>query len=107
MSNYKHGNDISYKNDLKFLEVWLDDTLKWSMHIEHVSNKLSKLCFALLFVRIVSQLESTRVLYFSYFHSVLNYGIIFWGNSQNSHLIFKFQKRAMRIMMEVQKKNKL
>lgn len=99
-----NGNDINYKNNLKFLGVWLDDTLKWSVHIEHVSNKLSKLCFALLLVRRVSQLQSTRVLYFSYFHSVLNYGIIFWGNSPNSHLIFKLQKRAIRIMMKVQKR---
>ena len=39
-----------------------------------------------------------KTLYFSYFHSILNYGIIFWGNSVRSQLIFKAQKRTIRII---------
>jgi len=40
------------------------------------------------------------MIYFSYAHSVLSYGIIFWGNS-HAHLtnsIFKIQKRIIRII---------
>ena len=96
-----NGNQINYKGETKFLGVWLDDTLKWFTHTEHLANKLSKLCFALLLIRRVSHLETTRVLYFSYFHSVISYGIIFWGNSPNSKFIFRLQKRAIRIMMQV------
>ena len=33
----------------------------------------------------------------SYFHSVLRYGILFWGNSPICRDIFRIQKRAMRI----------
>ena len=34
-----------------------------------------------------------RTVYFSYFHSVMSYGIIFWGNSHFNNNIFKIQKR--------------
>jgi hypothetical protein len=37
------------------------------------------------------------------FHSLLLYGILFWGNPPNAKLIFKLQKRAIRAMMEIQK----
>ena len=36
--------------------------------------------------------------YFSYFHTIIRYGIIFWGNSTNSCRVFKLQKRVLRIM---------
>jgi len=35
---------------------------------------------------------------FAYFHSVINYGIIFWGNSSESNKIFLAQKKIVRIM---------
>jgi hypothetical protein len=37
------------------------------------------------------------MLYFSYAHSVISYGIIFWGNSGNSIKIFREQKKILRI----------
>ena len=42
--------------------------------------------------------EILKTLYFLYFHSILTYGIIFWGNSVCSQLIFKVQKRTIRII---------
>ena len=34
------------------------------------------------------------MIYFSYVHSVLSYGIIFWGNIFYSNCIFNIQKRV-------------
>ena len=34
-----------------------------------------------------------------YAHSIISYGIIFWGNSSYSEDIFKIQKRIIRIIM--------
>jgi len=42
-----------------------------------------------------------RMVYFSNVHSLLSYGVIFWGNSSHSDTIFKLQKRAIRIIMGV------
>jgi hypothetical protein len=39
-----------------------------------------------------------RMIYFSYFHSVMAYGIIFWGNSSYSIHIFGLQNRVIRIL---------
>jgi len=36
--------------------------------------------------------------YFSYIHSIVRYGIIFWGNATNSCKVFKLQKRVIRII---------
>jgi hypothetical protein len=36
--------------------------------------------------------------YFSYFYSIMTYGIIFWGNSRHSSIIFRLQKRVIRII---------
>jgi hypothetical protein len=38
-------------------------------------------------------------MFFSLFHSVMNYGIIFWGNSSHNTQVFKMQKKAIRIIM--------
>jgi hypothetical protein len=40
------------------------------------------------------------MVYFSYVHSLLTYGIIFWGNSTHSKVIFKIQKSIIRIMTD-------
>ena len=37
-------------------------------------------------------------MYFSVFHSILTYGIIFWGTSSYSNIVFKTQKRIVRII---------
>jgi hypothetical protein len=34
-----------------------------------------------------------KMVHHSYFHSVINYGIIFWENSSYSNSIFTLQKR--------------
>jgi len=39
-----------------------------------------------------------RSTYFSYVHSIMSYGLIFWGNSTDSDDIFKIQKRIIRII---------
>lgn len=98
------NNEIKYKEQSKFLGVWLDETLKWFTHIQELSKRLSKMCFALLIVRRIARLDTTRVLYFAYFHSIMKYGIIFWGNAPHVQLIFKIQKRAIRTIMQVPKR---
>jgi hypothetical protein len=39
------------------------------------------------------------MVYCSYFHSIMSYGIIFWRNSGHRNLIFRLRKKAVRIMM--------
>jgi hypothetical protein len=39
-----------------------------------------------------------RIVYFAYFQSLVNYGIIFGGSSSTMHNVFLMQKRIIRIM---------
>jgi len=43
-------------------------------------------------------LDVVKMIYYSYVHSVISYGIIFWGNSHLSDSIFKIQKRVIRVI---------
>jgi len=38
------------------------------------------------------------MLYYAYFHSVMGYDIIFWGNSPVNRKVFQLQKKIIRIM---------
>ena len=72
----------------------------WKDHIAAVTSKLNKSCYAIRSVKPFLSREILRMVYFSYVHSFLSYGIIFWGNS---HLyiinnVFKIQKRIIRII---------
>jgi hypothetical protein len=78
--------DISYKNryipsdtNTRFLDITLDSSLTWKDHIEGLKAKLCKACYAIRFLRPFVSHESLRMIYFSYFHAVMSYGIIFWG----------------------------
>jgi hypothetical protein len=91
---------INYKDHSKFWGVWLDKNLRWSIHTQKLVNKL---CFGLRAVRRVTGSETVCTLYYTYFQSLLSYGLIFWGNSVNEKLIFRPQKRAIRAMMQIPK----
>jgi hypothetical protein len=49
-------------------------------------------------LRRVQYMKTLKTVYFSYFHSVMTYGIMFWGNSSDADRVFKLQKRVIRIM---------
>jgi hypothetical protein len=43
--------------------------------------------------------NTMKSIYYSYFHSVMTYGLIFWGNLSHADKIFKLQKRVIRVIM--------
>jgi hypothetical protein len=53
----------------------------------------------------ISSTETLKSIYFSYFHSVMKYGITFWGNICNSRNIFTLQKKIIRIITSVKPRN--
>jgi len=48
--------------------------------------------------------NTLTIIHYSYFHSIMNYGLLFWGSSTDSIKIFKLQKRIIRIMMGCRRK---
>jgi hypothetical protein len=43
-------------------------------------------------VKAVVSVKALKSVYYSYFHSNMTYGIIFWGNSTQAERVFKLQK---------------
>jgi hypothetical protein len=107
-NNFFSNFDIIYKDkklttvdSIKFLGLTLDNSLSWKKGIEAIVHKFSTATFAIRVVQSFLSLDSLKLIYYSYFHSILTYGIIFWGNTHYSNAIFKMQKRIIRIMMGI------
>ena len=89
---------ITNINSTKLLGLILDSTLSWNDHIIALTSKLNKACYAIRAVKSCMSPDVLRTIYFSYVHSIISYGIIFWGNSRFSTNIFKIKKRIIRII---------
>jgi hypothetical protein len=78
--NIMHGNKkIANAYNTKFLGLTLDNTLSWRTHIDTIIHKLSSASFVLRVVKPFLSQDSLKMVYYSYFHSVMTYGLIFWG----------------------------
>jgi hypothetical protein len=89
---------ITNINSTKYLGLIIDNTLSWKDHIVELTSKLNKACYAIRAIKPFMSLDALRMIYFSYVHSVITHGIIFWGNSQHSSSIFKIKKRIIRFI---------
>ena len=49
-------------------------------------------------MNMIKTLESLKRVYYVYFHSIMSYRLIFWGNSSQSSNTFKFKKIIIRII---------
>ena len=79
-------------------------TLPWRTHINMIIPKLSSACFAIRAARPFLPQESMKI-YYSYFHSIMMYGIIFLGNSYCSINTFILQKNTITIIMGIRNCN--
>ena len=62
-------------------------------------HNISAPCFAIRAVKHYMTCETLNMIYYSYFHSIMNYSLVFWGNSSFSNSISKIQKRILGIIM--------
>jgi len=81
------------------LGLTVDTTLTWKHHIGELTSRMNKACYAIRSIKPFMSLDVLRSTYFLYAHSIISYGIIFWGTSSYSDDIFKIQKRIVRIIM--------
>ena len=69
--------------------------------MEYIIPKLSSAIFVIRNLSDFINSEALRMMYFSYFHSIITYGIVFWENSTNVSRVFKLQKKVIRIISGV------
>ena len=92
--NYQ-GNCIKSSSNTKFLGLTIDDSLSCKAHMDQMMSKLNTACFVIRTIQATMSLETLRMVYFAYIHSIISYGIIFGGNQPYSDKIFKIQKRVI------------
>jgi len=98
--NIEHDNKmILQTNFVKFLGITIDNTPSWKQHIDTITPKLIKACYIIRMSKLYLSNDALKMVYYAFFHSVMSYGLIFWGNSTKSKCLFKLQKRAIRIIM--------
>ena len=72
----------------------------YNKFVTRSSKKLSSASFAMRVVKPFLSLDSLKMVHYSYFHSVMTYGLIFWGNSHRSNIISDY-KRIIRIIVGI------
>jgi hypothetical protein len=95
---YIHSQ-INSTQAMDFLGVSLDLTLSWQGHITKTIKKLNSACFAIRSLKSLLSINDLKMIYFAYAHSIIAYGIAFWGNATNSKGVFIVQKRIIRSIM--------
>jgi IS1 family transposase len=93
------GKYIKETVNTKFLGMHLDNHLNWKNHTDQIIPKLSTACYTIRQIYHISSNNTLKSIYFTYFHYIVKYGIIFWGDSSNSRKIFTLQKIIIRIMV--------
>ena len=93
--NHKY---ISKETQTKFLGLILDDTLTWRQHTDLLIKKMSSVSYALRHVKYSLPLDTLKLIYYAHVHSIMSYGVIFWGNSPSAIKVFRLQKKIIRII---------
>jgi hypothetical protein len=80
--------------------VTMNNTLSWNNHVDLHMKKLSKACYIIRNAKTYMSVSSLKVIYYAFFHSIMSYGIIYWGNSSHNTRIFIIQKKGVTRIME-------
>jgi hypothetical protein len=91
---------ITTVSNIKFLGININDSLNWSSHVECIIPKLSLACIIMRTIKPYMLLKTLKTIYYSYFITVMSYCLYFWGNSPHSIIIFRLQKKIIRIMAD-------
>jgi hypothetical protein len=67
--------------------------------------KLSGAFYAVRSLLHISNTDKLKSIYFAYVHSLMKYGLIFWGNSYDSKMVFTLQNKIVRIMVDIKPQN--
>ena len=91
------NNIESIATHITYLGIMIDNTLMWKSHIEMIIQKLSVVCFAVTAITPFVGLDTLKMVYRFYIHSVINYGIIFWGNSYTVIVFSNYKRELLRL----------
>lgn len=94
----KKDNIVANNDPVKFLGIWIQSNMTWSEHVDYVKSRLSRVTFLLRNLINYVTPHYIRCAYFSFFQSIIRYGLIFWGNCSRITEILVLQKKVIRIL---------
>jgi len=95
--------NVDYTADNKFIGIQITDTLKWHSHVQLLAGKLCKVTFVIKSLKEVLNPNLIRNIYFTKFHSLHLFGILFCGEAGGklTTRILGIQKRVIRSVVGV------
>jgi hypothetical protein len=98
----KFNNDLlQEETHITFLGIEIDKSLNWKTQVKSIVPELGKACFVIRKMKLYSNIETLKMIYYAHFHLLKGYRIVFWGNLSEAKKIFLLQKKAIRIIMEM------
>jgi hypothetical protein len=70
--------------NINFFGLHIENRLYWWNVMEGMISKRSGACYAGRTLVPVSNINTIKSIYYAWFHSIIEYGTILWGNSSNS-----------------------
>jgi hypothetical protein len=67
--------------------------LAWKQHTDVLIKKMTSVGYALRQVKYSLTIDTLKLIYHAHVHSIVSYGVIFWGNSPSAKKVFKLQKK--------------
>ena len=101
-----HGSVIDQPTSEKLLGVRIDEKLKFDDHVEDLSKKLSQRIGVLKNIKRNLPLNERKLFYNAMIKPIMLYGSTVWGSSTNIDKIFKLQKRAARVILDADLKER-
>ena len=94
------GRKLHPTSSMKYLGLYIDCHLDWSVHTEVISSKSLRTVGLLSKIRHYVNTTVLRSIYFAIFSSVLNHGSIIWGQRSTSSIkrLESIQNKAIRII---------
>ena len=81
-----NSTPLECQQTVKYLGLYVDETLRWSTHIQELSLQLARYAGIFYRIRNLVPRETLRLLYHSLILSRIQYGILIWGNAAKIHL---------------------
>ena len=104
-------NNIAIKQstNFKFLGILIDENRNWKMQINNIKNKLYYGLSLLHRYKYKFNINTLVMLYFSFFHSHINYCSIIWGSTYHSNIkcIQILQNKCMRAIYKLDNKTNI
>ena len=91
---------LEQENEVKYLGIIFDSNLKWDKHVEYILNKTKYLAFLMFKLSKIMNPDTLKLIYYAFFHSLINYGIIAWGGAYSNYpgLLQRLQNRLIKII---------